>query len=224
MGEAVVTSAVEDYLKTIYGLGTRGEPTTTSVIAQRMGVSPPSVSAMVKRLAARDLVERDPAGRVVLTEHGQAHALRVVRRHRLLETFLAQVLDVPWDEVHVEAERLEHALSERLEERIDTALGHPTHDPHGDPIPPRDGEHHEHWGEPLAMAEPGTRFRVERVSSRDSAALRYLEELGIVPSAVLVVEERAPFGGPLWVSIGPQRRAVGLELAHLVYGAADGQR
>jgi DtxR family transcriptional regulator, Mn-dependent transcriptional regulator len=212
------TDAVEDYLKTIYRLSTEGHDVTTGAIAERLGVSSPSVSAMVKRLVEGDLAERPGPREVRLTPGGEREALRVVRRHRLLETFLAQVLAVPWDEVHAEAEVLEHALSERLEQRIDAVLGHPTRDPHGDPIPPPDGGHQEDWGAPMDSVEPGARFVVERVSDRDSAALRYLGELGIVPGVEVVVEAQAPFGGPLWVRVGDERHALGATLARSVHG------
>ena len=212
------SEAVEDYLKTIFHLSVGGATATTSGIAVTLGVSAPSASAMVKRLAEGELVQRGRARGVTLTAHGQAHALRVVRRHRLLETYLAEKLDVPWDEVHAEAELLEHALSERLEDRIDAALGHPTHDPHGDPIPPRHGVHRERWGDALDDADDGTRFRVERVSDRDSAALRYLADLGITPGTVLDVEQRIPFGGPLWVTVAAHRHALGPGVTRLVHG------
>ncbi len=139
-----VMSRSEDYLKTIYALASRGEPVTTSGLALELGVSSPSVSAMAKRLHTEALLQR-PGGGWVLTQQGERAALRVIRRHRLVETFLARALGMGWDEVHAEAEVLEHVLSDRLEERIDTALGHPTHDPHGDPIPPRHGHHTEAW-------------------------------------------------------------------------------
>ncbi len=153
----------------------------------------------------------------------EGDGLRVVRRHRLLETFLAEVVGVPWDEVHDEAEVLEHALSERLEDRIDRLLGQPSHDPHGDPIPPRSGAHDERWGEPLAGAPAGARFRVERVSDRDAGALRYLAGLGIVPGVEVAVGERAPFGGPQWVTVGAERHALGAPLAGLVHGSVLGE-
>jgi DtxR family transcriptional regulator, Mn-dependent transcriptional regulator len=212
------TGAVEDYLKAIYHLSFRGETPSTSRIAQWLGISAPSVSGMVKRLEAGGLVARPEDGSVRLTARGEAEALRVVRRHRLLETFLVEVLGVGWDEVHDEAEVLEHALSERLEDRIDELLGHPTHDPHGDPIPPRSGAHDERWADPLAGAPVGVGFRVERVSDRDSAALRYLADLGIRPGAILEIEERAPFGGPLWVRLGGDRHALGAPLTRAVHG------
>jgi DtxR family Mn-dependent transcriptional regulator len=216
-----MSRATEDYLKAIYNLAHRGAPVTTGVLAQELGVSAPSVSAMVKRLEDGSLLTRPDSRSLRLTSSGERAALRVVRRHRLLETFLARVLDVPWDEVHAEAELLEHALSERLEERIAAKLGHPTHDPHGDPIPPREGPHEEGWGEVLDSAPPGCRFRVDRVSDRDSAALRYLGQLGVFPGVLLTVEEQAPFGGPRWVRIAGERQPLGPALTRLVHGHVE---
>ncbi len=135
----VLTRATEDYLKTIFALTSIGKPVTTGGLAHELGVSSPSVTAMVKRLQDAQFLERASGRSLRLTAHGEQLALRVVRRHRLLETFLAATLGMGWDEVHAEAELLEHALSERLEDRIDAALGHPTRDPHGDPIPPGPG-------------------------------------------------------------------------------------
>jgi len=213
-----MSRASEDYLKVIYALSTTGRQVTNGSLARELGVTSPSVSAMVKRLADDELLQR-PDGRLLrLTDLGQCAALRVIRRHRLLETFLAQVLDMPWDEVHAEAELLEHALSDRLEERIDDALGHPSRDPHGDPIPPRHGHHDETWGEPLDTATAGCRFRVDRVSDRDNAALRYLAGLGIGPGVVLNVEDQEPFGGPRWVRIDDRRHALGSALSRLLHG------
>ena len=210
---------VEDYLKSVFHLSTGGQA-TTSAVAARLALAAPTVSAMLKRLEAAGLVRRSADHAVHLTEHGRRHALSVVRRHRLLERFLVEVLDVPWDEVHAEAEVLEHALSARLEERIDALLGRPTHDPHGDPIPPARGEHVEDWGSPLASVPAGSSFLVERVSDRDSGALRHLAELGIGPGSVLQVAEWAPFGGPLWVEVDGRRHALGAGLVHLVHGKA----
>jgi DtxR family Mn-dependent transcriptional regulator len=215
------TRATEDYLKTIYGLASSGEPVTTGAVAQRLGLSSPSVSAMIKRLESLQLLERRTGSGLRLTAQGEHAALRVVRRHRLLETFLARVLGMTWDEVHAEAEILEHALSDRLEERIDIALGHPTHDPHGDPIPPRHGRHNEEWGQRLDGVPAGNRFRVERVSDRNSGALRHLGMLGVVPGAVIEVQELAPFGGPQWVKIDGRRHALSAQLTHLVHGTVE---
>lgn len=211
-----LTPAVEDYLKTIFLLSTRGETVTTGLLARELHVSSPSVSAMVKRLVDGELVTR---GRTVtLTDAGRRAALRVVRRHRLLETFLVSALHMSWDEVHEEAERLEHAVSDRLEARIDAVLGHPTHDPHGDPIPGLAGEHDESWGQSLTAAPEGARFHVERVSDRESEALRYLGERGLRPGVVVEVEELEPYGGPRWIRVEGRRVALGPLLTGLVHG------
>jgi DtxR family Mn-dependent transcriptional regulator len=214
----VHTETVEDYLKTIFELATRGDGATTSSLAERLGVAAPTVSAMLKRLAADDLITRPTTHQLALTAHGTDHALAVVRRHRLIEEFLVRTLAVPWEDVHAEAEVLEHAVSDGLLERIDAFLGHPTHDPHGDPIPSSDGAHVERWTTPLSQAELGARFLVQRVRDRDRDALRYLGELGVRPGVVLDVVEQAPFGGPLWVQIGSKRHAFGPELADIVFG------
>jgi len=212
------TPVVEDYLKAIFALSSHGGGATTSELAGCLGVAPPTVSAMLRRLEANGLIRRSDDHRIGLTEHGERHALGVVRRHRLVEAFLARVLGVPWDEVHAEAEVLEHAISARLEERMDIFLDHPTHDPHGDPIPPPSGQHVETWASPLAGAAPDSRFVVERVSDRDSAVLRYLAGLGVRPGAVLAVLEWSPFGGPLWVEIDGQRHPLGAGLVQTVHG------
>jgi DtxR family transcriptional regulator, Mn-dependent transcriptional regulator len=216
-----LSAAAEDYLKALFHLGSEGEPATTSRLAARVGVSAASASAMLRRLRDSGLVSGASGREVALTEHGRRHALRVVRRHRLVETLLAEVLDMPWDEVHAEAEVLEHVLSPALEERIALRLGNPTHDPHGDPIPPREGEHDEAWPEPLDAAPVGARFRVERVSDRDSEALRYLDDLGVRPGARLTVGEREPFGGPQWIEVEGRRAALGGPLLRIVHGTVE---
>ncbi|MGH9244723.1 MAG: metal-dependent transcriptional regulator [Acidimicrobiales bacterium] len=167
-----VTPAVQDYLKEIFHFGVDGRAVSTNELSERLGVAAPSVTAMLKRLAAEGLVEHHRYHGVRLTADGEAAALRVVRRHRLTETFLRQVLNVPWDEVHDEAEILEHAISDRLEDRIDALLGQPTRDCHGDPIPPKRGEHREVVDTPLHDVPIGARVRIERVSDRDLAVLR----------------------------------------------------
>lgn len=219
------SESVENYLKALYQLAGEGRVTTTSGISARLGVSAPSVSAMVTRLSEAGLIGRDHGGRSggqwALTDHGLRHAQAVVRRHRLLETFLFTALAVPWDEVHDEAEVLEHALSDRLTDRIAAALGDPRHDPHGDPIPPKDGKHVECWPGSLSSAAPGVRFHVERISDRDSEALRYLGGLGIRPGVVLVVTQRDPFGGPLWVTLDGESLALGDQLVSKVHGTAE---
>ena len=213
--------AVEDALKAIFKMVGHDEPTTTSALAQRLGVTAPSASVMLKRLTAHGLVQRDADQTATLTAHGSDHARAVIRRHRLLETFLARVLDVPWDEVHAEAEVLEHAVSDRLLARIDDLLGHPIADPHGDPIPPLSGAHSEQWGERLSQVGTGIEFRVERVDDRDSAALRYLAGIGIRPGVHLEVVERAPFGGPLWLRVNGRDEALGEQLTAFIYGRSS---
>lgn len=213
-----LSGASEDYLKAIYHLAHRGEAVTTGLLAAELGVASPSVTAMIKRLQEGEFVDRAGRRELRLTGAGERAALRVVRRHRLLEAFLHQALGMAWHEVHAEAEMLEHALSDRLEERIDAVLGHPTHDPHGDPIPPRDGDHDEGWGVALDAVTAGSRFLVRRVFDRNSAALRHLGELGIRPGVVIEVERQDPFGGPLWVSVHARSCALGAPLTRLLHG------
>jgi DtxR family Mn-dependent transcriptional regulator len=214
----VHTETVEDYLEAVFDLSGRGRVATTSALAAQLGVAASTVSAMLRRLVAGDLVVRPWAHRIELTEHGHRHALLVVRRRRLVEELLVRVLDVPREEVRGEADALEHAVSDRLVERIDAFLGHPARDPHGDPIPPRHGVHGEWSATSLGEALPGTRFRVERVTDRDPDALRYLGGLGIRPGTELDVLERAPFGGPVWGGLEGRCRALGPPLAELVFG------
>jgi DtxR family Mn-dependent transcriptional regulator len=217
------TEAVEDALKAIFKLAGRCEPATTSGLAAQLGVTAPTVSVMLKRLEAHGLVLRREDHSAELTAHGADHARAVVRRHRLLETFLASALNVPWDQVHAEADVLEHAVSDRLLARIDDYLGHPTADPHGDPIPPPAGGHSEGWGQRLDKAAPGTAFQVDRVDDRDSAALRYLADIGVRPGVTVEIVEQAPFGGPLWLRVDGHEQALGDVLTTLVYGTpADG--
>ncbi len=213
------TQSVQDYLKTVYAMQTQGAAGVNARLAERLGVSAPSVSAMMKRLESGGLVEHLASGKLALTKSGEAEALRIVRRHRLIETFLHRCLGVPWDELHDEAEVLEHSVSARLEDRIDEVLGHPTHDPHGDPIPPKDGPHRERWPTPLQFMPEGAVVVVERVSDRDPEVLRYLARLGIRPGSVVVVEQRSPFGGPLWVRVGETRHALGDVLVASIFGS-----
>jgi len=213
----VPTAPTEDALRTIFVLSGRGDEVTTSALARHLRVSAPTVSAMLRRLADHGLVERTDH-RASLTPHGARHARHVVRRHRLLEAFLVRVVGLAPHEVHDEADALEHAVSDRLLDRIDELLGRPTHDPHGDPIP-RPGETHvEGWGTRLADAAVGGEFRVERVQDWDGAALAHLTDLGVVPGLTLVVLERGAFGGPLWVRFDGHDHALGEPLTRLVHG------
>jgi len=210
-----VTSAIEDYAKAIYALEQRagGRPVTTNELAERLAVTPASASGMVKRLADLGLAEHEPYKGVVLTEPGTRVALEVIRHHRLLETYLAQSLGLPWDRVHAEAEVLEHVLSEDLEAAIAAQLGNPTHDPHGDPIPTPDLEIDERQTRPLAALEPGDRARFVRVSDRRPEMLRWLSERGIAPGGTLVVVDKQPFGGPLFVRFGETEHVLGGDVA-----------
>lgn len=186
------TPAIEDYLKTIYAhTEWQPEPITPSVLAGKLGIAPSSVTEMVKKLAAQRLVDHVPYGAVRLSELGRARALGVVRRHRLVETWLVKEMGYTWDAVHEEAEVLEHALSERLLAAIDARLGHPLRDPHGDPIPAADGSLVHPHAVLLAAAAPGHRGAVVRISDRDPAMLRLLAESGVGLDTVL---EAAPGG------------------------------
>ena len=208
-----LTVAVQDYLKAIYALESAGERVTTSALASRMGVSAPSATAMTKRLAELGLVERAPYRGVSLTEEGRLGALEVLRHHRLLERYLVDRLGLSLDEVHVEADRLEHALSEELEAKIDAELGYPTHDPHGDPIPDRELRVSEDGGRTLCDLEVGDRATVSRVPDADPELLRYLDGLGLVPGSTAELISFAPFGGPVTVRTSTGEHAISLDLA-----------
>jgi DtxR family Mn-dependent transcriptional regulator len=207
--------AIEDYAKAIYALQRRndGEPVSTNALAERCGVTPASASAMVKKLAERDLAIHEPYRGVMLTAAGERLALEMLRHHRLLELYLAEHLDVPWDRVHEEAEALEHVLSEDLEARIAAKLGHPTHDPHGDPIPDRDLVIDEGVTEALSTVAIGAGGRFVRVSDSDSRMLRFLAEEGIAIGDACVVTARQPFDGPITVRFGDSEHTLGRTLA-----------
>ena len=209
------SEAIEDYAKAIYALQRRsdGAPVATNDLAERLRVTPASVSAMLKRLDERGLVEHVPYRGVVLTDAGRRVALEVLRHHRLLETYLAEHLGVPWDRVHEEAEALEHVLSEDLEARIAAKLGEPTHDPHGDPIPSAALEIDEGHARALESLEPGATGRFVRVSDSDPEMLRYLDERGVRLGDELEVVDRQPFGGPLTVRFGEHLHTLGGGLA-----------
>jgi DtxR family Mn-dependent transcriptional regulator len=206
--------AVEDYAKAIYALQGRCAGTvTTTALAERLGVTPASASGMVRKLDEQGLVSYERYRGVRLTPSGTRVALEVLRHHRLLELYLAETLDVPWDRVHDEAEVLEHVLSEDLEALIAAKLGDPTHDPHGDPIPSADLELPEEPTESLAALEPGAVGVFVRVSDSDPEMLRYLAERGIAPGDALSVEDKQPFGGPLFVRFRDDVHVLGGTLA-----------
>ena len=208
-----LTVAVQDYLKSIYALESAGERVTTSALAGRMGVSAPSATAMTKRLADLGLVERAPYRGVALTEEGRLGALEVLRHHRLLERYLVDRLGLSLDQVHAEAELLEHALSEELEAKIDAELGFPTHDPHGDPIPDSELRVVAGRDRTLVDLKPGERASVSRVPDGDPELLRYLAELGLVPGSGVELVSHAPFAGPVTVRTARGHHAIARELA-----------
>ena len=205
-----LSEAIENYAKAIYALARRGDGTvTTNALAERVGVSAGSVSSMVKKLAERGLAEHEPYRGVLLTAEGRRVALSVLRHHRLLELYLAEHLGVPWDRVHEEAEALEHVISEDLAARIAAKLGHPTHDPHGDPIPDAALVIDEGHTRSLAEMDIGERGRFVRVSDTDPEMLRYLDGRGIALGDELEVVAREPFDGPLTVRFGSEDHVLG---------------
>jgi DtxR family Mn-dependent transcriptional regulator len=205
--------AVEDYLKAIYSLTAMGDSASTNDLAARLGVSTGSVSAMVKKLDEEHLVEHAPYRGVDLTDEGRNVALRVLRRHRLIELFLARSLDMPWEDLHDEAEILEHAMSDELIELIAEKLGNPQFDPHGDPIPTRDLTIAQRATESLANLEPGQAGMFVRVSDSNSEMLRYLSEQGIAIGDRVEMVAQQPFDGPCTIAIGDTKHALGMNLA-----------
>jgi len=207
------TPAVEDYLKAIYQLSVEGERVSNSAIAERLGIAAASVTEMLKRLSEAGLVEHVPYRGVTLTAAGAETAVRMVRRHRVLEAFLVEQLGYTWDQVHEEAERLEHAASDDLIDRMAQVLGEPSEDPHGHPIPARGAEFLEEPLPTLAELDAGRRAVLRRVSDEDPALLRYLAKLNLRPGVEIELVDRAPFDGPLRVRIGAVIEMLGLELA-----------
>jgi DtxR family transcriptional regulator, Mn-dependent transcriptional regulator len=208
-----VSDAIQDYVREIYKLQSATGRATTSQIAERLGVAPPSATAMVKRLAVLGLAEHERYRGVALTEAGTRIALEVIRHHRLLEQYLADSLGLSLDAVHDEADRLEHALSEELEARIDESLGFPTHDPHGDPIPDAALRLRPTGFKPLHDLQPGEEAIVRRVPDGDAALLRYLASLFLIPGESVELCASAPFDGPITVCARGTEHAISRELA-----------
>jgi DtxR family Mn-dependent transcriptional regulator len=204
--------AVEDYLKAIYQLAQEGRPVSTSAIADRLGVAAASVTGMLKRLADQDLVEHIRYRGASLTGSGEVTAIRLVRRHRILELFLVSVLGYTWDTVHDQAERLEHAASDELIDRMAHILGEPAVDPHGDPIPAAAGPFREPDWPALSDLSTNRPAVLRRVSDADPEVLRYLAGLGLRPGVHIVVTHHAPFGGPVTVRAGDQSHVLGRAL------------
>ncbi len=202
-----LSRSVEDYLKAVYTITERDESASTSALADLLDVQPASVTGMVKRLAECGYLEHSRYRGVRLTEDGTREALRIIRRHRILETYLHMHLGYSWDDVHPEAERLEHAASDTLIDRMAAILEHPSHDPHGAPIPTPAGEIEISDFLTLNEVEPGTSVQIRSVQDEDPARLRYLETLGLIPGVRVTVKGRAPFDGPTTVSVGSREDA-----------------
>jgi DtxR family Mn-dependent transcriptional regulator len=218
----MLSEAVENYLKSVYELEQAGSRVSTNALAERLGVTPASVTGMLKKLSDERprLVNYERHHGVSLTPAGRKIALEVIRHHRLIELYLHQALGYRWDEVDAEAEKLEHVISEEFEDRIAAMLGHPEFDPHGDPIPAKDGSLPDRVTPLLSDLDAGQSGRVARVRDEDPALLRYLADIGIVPDATLLVAERGPFGGPLHVRVGDRdapAHALSREVTDKVY-------
>lgn len=215
-----LTAPVEDYLKVIFELEAGDGVAGTNEIAAALGVAPASVSGMVRRLVEQGLISHERYRGVQLTKEGRLAALRTIRRHRIIEAYLTKALGYPWDRVHDEAERLEHAASDELIDRMAAAIGEPTTDPHGAPIPSRDGTLEEPALQSLANVAVGESVCVQRVGDRDAERLRYLAELGIVPGQRVEVLSRAPFDGPISLRVGRLTRSIGAGLAKQILVSA----
>lgn len=212
----MLSESAQDYLKAIYKLQHDGTVSTTD-LARAKQVSSASVTNMIKRLNQMGLVEYQSYKGVTLTEAGCKIALEIIRHHRLLELYLKEVMGYSWGDMHEEAERLEHHISEEFEDRIDQMLGYPTHDPHGDPIPTRDGQVEDTVRDPLSQGAVGKVFKVQRVSDTNPDLLHYLEDMGLLPGAQVEIIEKAPFDGPLIVNIGRDQKTIGFSVAQNVF-------
>lgn len=216
LGWLVTTAAMEDYLKAIYRLQDPADGVSTKALADALDVTAASATNMVKRLAELELVNYEPYQGAQLTGPGEAIALEVIRHHRLLELFLVETLGLSWDQVHEEAEVLEHHISERLEARIAEMLGHPERDPHGDPIPSLDGSVRADGGQALPDAEPGSTLQVVRVTDQRPDVLRFLADNGLVPKAHLHVDRVEPSAGVIEIRVDGQAIHLGMEVAAAV--------
>ncbi|MBI5869662.1 MAG: metal-dependent transcriptional regulator [Actinobacteria bacterium] len=213
MPDEVLTEAVEEYLEAIYKMSLEG-PVIAARLAENMGVSPPTVADMLKRLSEKGLVKTSRRDGVKLTKKGLEAAETMVRRHRLWERFLTDVLGLNWDEVHEEACRLEHAMSPQVEEKLADILGHPETCPHGFPIPgTRGAKKRAREAKPLSMLSVGDEAVIERVTEEDSQLLQYLSSLGLLPEAKISIKEIAPFRGPMLVQVCGAQYALGQEVA-----------
>lgn len=212
-----LSQSVEDYLKAIYILNTEGEGATTTNIAETLNISSASVTNMLKRLAGMNFIEHKSYKGATLTEAGKKIALEILRHHRLLELYLQEVMGYSWDEVHDEAEKLEHHISEQFEDKIAELLDHPTHDPHGDPIPSKDGVVPEMASLAITDAELDVSYIIGRVKDQDPELLRHLEKTGIIPGVKLTILKKDPFEGPVQVKLEEEEKTIGFKIASQVY-------
>jgi DtxR family Mn-dependent transcriptional regulator len=217
---AILSASVEDYLKAIYELSRETGSAVTTEVASRLAVASASVSAMVRRLTGQGLVAHERYGALRLTKKGRTAALQMLRRHRVIESYLVSALGYGWDEVHEEAERLEHAASPELIDRMAAAIGEPAVDPHGAPIPTAHGTLEEPKVRSLGDLDIGERAQIARVEDEDPALLRYLASLRFLPGAAVQMVKREPFEGPLTIRVGQKTHVIGPALAARVFVSA----
>ena len=217
--QQTLTISIQDYLKNIYELTENGDSASTTALAKKLNISAPSVTGMVQKLASAKpaLVEYQKHQGVTLTTEGRKAALEVIRHHRLLEAWLVQTLGYSWDEVHEEAERLEHVISENFEQRIAAAMGHPMRDPHGEPIPTPDLKMPLDDSMPLSSLRPDQSATIQRIKAPDRDLLRYLEGLGLVPGAQIEVKDYSPFDHNLTIKIGRKSFVLGLSITSKIF-------
>ncbi|MCI0555262.1 MAG: metal-dependent transcriptional regulator [Anaerolineae bacterium] len=217
--EQTLTISIQDYLKNIYELTENGETASTNALAKKLNISAPSVTGMVQKLASAKpaLVEYQKHQGVTLTKDGKKAALEVIRHHRLLEAWLVQTLGYSWDEVHEEAEKLEHVISEDFERRIAAAMGHPIRDPHGELIPTADLKMPLDDSTPLSALRPNQTATIQRVKASDADLLRHLEELGLVPGAQIEVKDYSPYDHNLTIKVGRKTTVLGLNITSKIF-------
>lgn len=211
-----LTDSIEDYLKAIHKVQKESDAVSTSELAEHLDISPASVSGMTKKMADMNLVEHKPYEGVSLTEHGEKIALEVVRHHRLIERFLTEALDISWDQVHEEAERLEHVISEELEDRMEEFLDHPDTDPHGSPIPSREGTIERPPSKPLSEMDAGESALIYEVSDHDSDLLRYLAQKNLFPGTKVTYISEEPYSGGVNLEANGQNITIGSEAASYI--------
>ena len=209
----MLSQSTEDYLKVIYEIQSIEGRVATNSLSQKLNIAPASVTGMIKKLSSKKLITHKKYQGVKLTPAGEKIALEIIRHHRLIELYLKEALGVPWDKVHEEAEKLEHVISEDIENRMDEFLGHPTSDPHGSPIPSRDGKIIERKCSCLADVEPGYMAVIAEISDRDPSMLRYLGELGFYPETRIQIDSVEPFKGPIRVKVKNKVEILGREVA-----------